>query len=110
MNGFSVDLGELDAAGRQFRGLADDVRGHVAWKFGVDTERWPDDDPLRAAVDVYQRSLIAARDRLCARTDRVAALLQETADNYRRLDDVVAQRLSSVRAGDALDRGNSGLV
>ncbi|MFD4672005.1 hypothetical protein ACFWNN_19900 [Lentzea sp. NPDC058450] len=97
MDGFSVDLGELDAVAGKFRGVAADVRDDNAWKFSVDTSRWPEDDPLRAAVEVYDRSLKAARDRLCARTDQMADRVRETAEAYRGAEDEIAAGLRSLR-------------
>ena len=87
MSGFSVDPGELDAVAAKARALADGVREDAVWRYGVDVDRWPADDPLRAAIARYQQSLRDAVDRLCGSADQVADGLTATADAYRRGDE-----------------------
>ncbi|GLY53385.1 type VII secretion target [Lentzea sp. NBRC 102530] len=101
MDGFSVDIAELQSVEGKYRDIAATVRGDNVWKFDIDTERWPDGDPLRSAVETYQRSLKAARDRLCARTDRMATLLRETADTYASVDEKLVERMRSLGAGES---------
>ncbi|WP_026423488.1 type VII secretion target [Actinokineospora inagensis] len=86
-DGFEVDLDELDRLARRLGGLGDEVRGDVAWRYGVDAEKWPADDPIGAAVVVYLRSLAEARDRLCRRLADTATDLTNTAAAYRDVDD-----------------------
>ncbi|GAA4413209.1 type VII secretion target [Actinokineospora soli] len=87
MNGFSVDPGELDAVAGRARALADGVREDAVWRYGVDVERWPADDPLRAAIARYQQSLQDAVVRLCGSADKIADRLTATAETYRRGDE-----------------------
>ncbi|MFD5830598.1 WXG100 family type VII secretion target [Lentzea sp. NPDC060358] len=102
MNEFSVDLDEIEVVARKFVRVAEDVRGHVAWKFDIDTERWPGSDPVRAAVVVYQTSLRAAMERLCDRAEHIAASLRASADGYRAADEDLVLRLRELGAGEAL--------
>lgn len=101
MEKFSVDLDEIEVVARKFVRVAEDVRGHVAWKFDIDTERWPAGDPVRAAVVTYQASLRAAMERLCDRAESIAGLLRDTANDYRAADEDLVQRLRELGAGEA---------
>jgi len=96
-----VDLDEIEVVARKFVRVAEDVRGHVAWKYDIDTERWPAGDPVRAAVVTYQMSLRAAMERLCDRAEHIAASLLDTADDYRAADESLVQRLKELGAGEA---------
>lgn len=93
MTGFSVDLAELAALAGRTRAAADDVRDDPVWLYDVDTQHWPADDPLRSAVERYQRSLRSAVQRLCAAADTVADGLTDTAEAYRGADDELARKL-----------------
>ncbi|SFR30004.1 Excreted virulence factor EspC, type VII ESX diderm [Lentzea waywayandensis] len=101
MEKFSVDLDEIEAVAGKFVRVAEDVRGHVAWKYGIDTKRWPAGDPVRAAVVTYQTSLRAAMERLCDRSEHIASSLRDTADQYRAADESVVARLRELGAGEA---------
>jgi len=92
--GFSVDLAELDELARRLLAVADGGRGHVVWRFGVDTGRLAESDPLREAVAVYQRSLYAALDRLCGGAERGAETLRAVAAEYRTTDEDLAARFT----------------
>ncbi|MDQ3404830.1 MAG: type VII secretion target [Actinomycetota bacterium] len=94
--GFTVDLAELEALAREAMDIAGDVREDVAWKYEVDGERWPADDPLREAVITYQRSLQAAMRRLCGGTDALAETLRGIATNYHDTDADLARRLTEL--------------
>ncbi|CCH27541.1 hypothetical protein ABZ816_08305 [Actinosynnema sp. NPDC047251] len=82
MAGFRVDPAELALLAGRLDDVAAAGRDHVAWKFDVDTARLPADDPLRAAVEVYQRSLRGALDRLCRETGLTADRLRESTATY----------------------------
>ena len=108
-SGFSVDVDEIEALARKYRELADDVSGHNCWKYDVDTGRWPADDPLRDAVEVYERGLRGAVDRLCGGSERIGALLLETAAHYRDMEKAAEGHLRNSEAvapggGDRLGR------
>ncbi|GHH46506.1 hypothetical protein [Lentzea cavernae] len=101
MEKVEADLDEIEAVARKFLDMAEDVRDHVAWKYDVDTERWPADDPVRAAVITYQQSLRAVMERLCLRAERIAMTLRETAGTYRDADEEIIARLRAFGAGEA---------
>lgn len=90
MAGFRVDPAELGVLAGKLDDVADAARDHVAWKFDVDTGRLPADDPLRAAVEVYQRSLRGALDRLCRETGLTSAALRDSTATYLDVDRDVA--------------------
>jgi hypothetical protein len=92
-NGFSVDVGEIEALAGKYVEVADEVRDHVSWKFAVDIERWPAEDRLRDAVDVYQRGLRAVVERLCGNAEDMGVSLRETAEHYRETGDAAARHL-----------------
>jgi hypothetical protein len=96
VSGFSVDLAELAAVAGRARSLADDVRDDAVWTFAIDVANWPADDPVRAAVERYQRSLRAAVWRVCAKADATAEDLDATAAAYRRADDDVRAALGEL--------------
>ncbi|GGS18648.1 MULTISPECIES: type VII secretion target [Actinokineospora] len=96
MTGFGVDLDELDALARKAVAIADTVREDTAWRYGVDTDRWPDDDPLRVAVIAYQRSLRAAMERLCGGAAGLSDALRAIAARYRETDEDLARRLTEL--------------
>lgn len=103
-DGFSVDLDELEGLARGFLAVADDSRGQVVWRFGIDAGHLAESDPLREAVTVYQRSLHAAMERLCGGAERTGEALRAIAAQYRETDAEVADRLTALadrsRAGD----------
>lgn len=100
MEKFAVDLDEVEVLASRFVHVAEDVRGHVAWKFDIDTERWPAGDPVRAAVVMYQASLRAAMERLCDRAEDIAASLRDTADHYGVAEENIVVHLREL-AGEA---------
>ncbi|MBW4719683.1 hypothetical protein [Saccharothrix obliqua] len=108
MSGFAVDLAELEAVARRLLAVADDGRGHVVWRFGIDTTRLAEDDPLRVAVAAYQRSLYAALDRLCGGAERAAARLAEVAAEYRAADDALAADFARLAEAGERDGGATG--
>ncbi|GAA3007656.1 hypothetical protein [Actinokineospora diospyrosa] len=93
---FEVDLDEVDRLAGSTAALADEVRGDVAWKYGVDGEQWPAGDPIGAAVVVYLRSLRAAKDRLCGGLDDISVTLSDTAAAYRAADERVWRAVRDV--------------
>ncbi|MBM7770845.1 hypothetical protein JOD54_001049 [Actinokineospora baliensis] len=86
---FEADLDEIARLAGSTAALADEVRGDIAWKYGVDAEQWPTADPIGDAVVVYLRSLRAAKDRLCGGLDEISATLSDTAEAYREADERV---------------------
>ncbi|MEU4740701.1 hypothetical protein AB0G02_09570 [Actinosynnema sp. NPDC023658] len=98
--GYDVDLAELDHLSRAFRAVGQDARGSVAWKFSVAVEPLAEDDPLRHAVEVYQRSLRGALDRLCSGVDDVASALVETAATYEQLEQTTGVALRAAGLPD----------
>lgn len=98
--GYDVDLAELDRLAQAFRAVSHDARGSIAWKFSVAVELLAEDDPLRHAVEVYQRSLRGALDRLCTGVDDVASALADTAATYEQLEEATG---AALRAAGLLD-------
>lgn len=98
LNGFSVDLDELEALARETDALSETIR--TVWQQDWFEEgKWPDTDPLRTAVIAYRKSLQAAMERLCGGADRLAVHLRAVAKVYHHTDVRVARAFERIANG-----------
>jgi len=95
---FAVYLPELATLAREADALSEVIR--VAWQQDrFEDQKWPDTDPLRAAVIAYRSSLRGAMERLCGGADQLAAHLRAIADNYRDTDLQMARAFERIASG-----------